>query len=392
MSRNPSANGWRGRRLSHPLSGANLGTLLPLLSSSGGVAGSALPQALLALGATVGRWPFSTAERVYVAGRLRRAPALAPPVFILGHWRSGTTHLYNVMSRDEFGYVPPLAVGMPWDLFGIVGVLRPLLERLLPADRFIDSLPVNPDSPQEDEIAIANMCVYSFYHAIYFPRRFDRYFDRGVFLDGCGEAEISAWQGRFRYFLEKLSLQQGGRRMLIKNPVYTARVSMLRRMFPDAKFIHIHRSPYDVFPSMRRFYAKLFEQFALQDYDHVPIDDVILKTYSRMMDRLTDEAGSLPDGTFAELRYETLIEDPLGQIRDIYDTLGIPGFDAAQPEFEAYLNTVRAYRANRYSYSEQDRALVERHWQRFIDRWGYERPAIALPTEPSASRRAAGAP
>src|SRR4051812_35165630 len=62
------------------------------------------------------RLPFMALERARVRRRLAKAPPMPAPVFIVGHWRSGTTHLYNVLSRSSaFGWVPPFAAGLPWD-------------------------------------------------------------------------------------------------------------------------------------------------------------------------------------------------------------------------------------------------------------------------------------
>jgi len=246
--------GARRTRLAHPLCGANLATLLSALADSGGVARERLPQAAIALGACVGRLPFTALERHYVAGRLSRAPPIEPPIFIVGHWRSGTTHLCNLMSQAGFAYLSPLAAGLPWDLFGLARLFRPLLERALPGDRFIDNVPVTPTSPQEDEIALANMTTLSYYHGLYFPQRFAAAFERGLFFDGCTPQEIAAWQRCQRSFLAKLALAQQGRRLLIKNPAYTARLAILDEMYPGAKFIHIHRNPFEIFESMRNFY------------------------------------------------------------------------------------------------------------------------------------------
>lgn len=361
-------------RLSHPLSGANLATLLRALATSGGVARERLPQAAVALGAALGRFPFTTAERLYVAATLGRNPKIQPPIFIIGHWRSGTTHLYNVMSRGGFGFVDPLAAGLPWDLLGLVPLLRPWLERALPHDRFIDSIPVTPDSPQEDELALANMTTLSYYHGLYFPKRFPEAFYRGLFFDGCGPDEIAVWQRRFRTFLAKLSHARNGQRLLIKNPVYTARVAMLHDMYPGAKFIHIHRNPHQIFASMRNFFDKLFAELALQRTGNLDIDSVILATFSRMMDRLLEEAPRLPDGAFVELAYDDLVANPLASLAEIYRRLDLPDFEAAKPSFESYLAGVRGYRTNIYGDSDDAAALVERHWGRHLRIWGYQRP------------------
>ncbi|MBL25928.1 MAG: sulfotransferase family protein [Rhodospirillaceae bacterium] len=368
-------SGHHAPRLFHPLSGSNLATLVDVLSSNGPLPFRHWPQAAIAVAATLARWPFYTAEKLRFARMRARTEAMPAPVFIVGHWRSGTTHLYNVLSRDpQWGYVPPLATGMPWDLLGIVTALRPLLEQALPAHRFIDNVPVTPESPQEDEIALANMLPLSFYHGIYFPSRLQAHFNRGVFFDGCSAAEVEAWKRTFVYFLEKVALQQGGKRLLIKNPVYTGRIAMLRAIWPDAKFVHIHRNPYQVFESSKNFYEKLFQELALQDYGAAPVEQLILDAYPRLMDRMIGDSAALPADAFIEIRYETFEADPLGETARIYDTLGIEGYDEARPAFESYLDSVRSYRKNSYRYSEAAARSVESRWKPFLDRWGYKSP------------------
>ncbi|MEZ5921756.1 MAG: sulfotransferase [Parvularculaceae bacterium] len=340
-----------------------------------GLPSKPLSAAAIAAAATA-RWPFSTIEQFVMEERLPLREDLAPPVFILGHWRSGTTHLYNIMCKSgDWAFVPPVATGLPWDLFGIVSVFRPLLERALPKHRYIDNIPVKPDSPQEDEIAIANMTDLSFYHAIYFPSAFSEFMNRGLFFDGCTEKEKEEWRARFFYLMRKLTAYQDGKRLLIKNPVYTARLAMLRRMFPDAKFVHIRRNPYDVFLSMRNFYKKLFSEFALQSWKHVDIDETILSVYERMMTTLERDAAGLSPPEYLDLTYEELEGDALGCVRKIYDALELDGFAKAEPNFALYISSVKTFEKNKFAYSDEAAAKVEKRLGRFIDQWGYERPS-----------------
>ncbi|GJL93913.1 MAG: sulfotransferase family protein [Hyphococcus sp.] len=359
--------------MAHPLSGANLGTLGAVMGRSGlpGKVGAAASIGL----AAIGRWPFSAAERLAMESRLPREEDMPAPVFILGHWRSGTTHLYNTMCQSgEWGYVPPVATGLPWDLFGLARVFNSLLEKALPEHRYIDNIPVRPDSPQEDEIAIANMSEVSFYHGIYFPRAFQENINRGLFFDGCSPAEIEAWRRQFIYFLRKLYLHQSKKPLLIKNPVYTGRFAMLREMFPDAKFIHIHRNPYDVFLSMQNFYRKLLKQFALQSYDHVDIDEAIFKIYERMMRAYEEDAKHVPADSLVELRYGALDAQPLESVEKVYTSLNLPGFAEGRSKFEQYLTSIRSFKKNNFEYSDEVAAKVENRLGYFIDKWGYEKP------------------
>jgi hypothetical protein len=359
--------------MAHPLSGADIGTLVAVIGRAGlpqkPLAGAAIAAAALA------RAPFSIAEQAIMTPRLPEAADLEPPVFILGHWRSGTTHLYNIMCKSgDWAFVPPVATGLPWDLFGLARVFRPLLERALPEHRYIDNIPVTPDSPQEDEIAVANMSELSFYHGIYFPAAFSEFLDRGLFFDGCSDREIAAWRARFELLLRKLSHYQGARRLLIKNPVYTARLRMLREMFPGAKFVHIRRNPYEVFLSMRNFYKKLLAEFALQSFEHVDIDETVLSVYERMMDAIDRDSKGLDAPDYFEFGYEELDCDGLGGVKRVYEALRLPGFDAARPKFEAYLSSVRAFEKNKFAYSDVAAKKVEARLGRFLERWGYQRP------------------
>jgi omega-hydroxy-beta-dihydromenaquinone-9 sulfotransferase len=359
--------------MAHPLCGANLATLATVVGRSG------LPDrvgegALVGLASAV-RWPFSTAEKLVIERRLPSLEDMPAPVFILGHWRSGTTHLYNIMCQSgAWGFVPPVATGLPWDLFGLAKVFNPLLERALPEHRYIDNIPVRPDSPQEDEIAIANMSDVSFYHGIYFPRAFAENVQRGLFFDGCSTAEIRGWRKQFTYFLRKLYLHQGERPLLIKNPVYTGRLAMLREMFPGAKFVHIHRNPYDVFVSMRNFYTKLLKELALQSYDHVDIDETVLSIYDRMMRAYENDVQSVSSEQLVELRYDELDVNPLQSVEKIYGALGLPGFETSRGAFERYLASVESFEKNKFDYSDAAAAKVEARLGYWIEKWDYQRP------------------
>lgn len=380
-----------GPRLFHPLLGSSLSNLARLLRHNGPVPVRRTPHVAIALTSALLRWPFGALERLGTSLADGGDPS-PPPVFIVGHWRSGTTHLYNLLTRSpDFGFVRPLQTGLPWEFLGLGRLLQPLLERALPSDRFVDRLPVRPDSPQEDEAALANMQDLSFYHGLYFPRHFRRNFGRGIFFQGCSEPEVRRWERCFTHFLRKVSVRERGRRLLIKNPVYTGRVARLRSLLPGAKFIHVYRNPYVVFQSTRHFYRALFRELALQDWREAPVDQVILESYPRMMTALLEDASELAEDEYVEVRFETLLAEPFVQLRRIYEGLGLSGYERAREGFSAYLDSVSEYRTNRYAFPPAALRAVEESWGEFVERWGYARPASAAsgggagPAAPSGS-------
>lgn len=362
--------------MSHPLCGANLSTLISVFQRGGRPSSTRLLKAAGIWGAALGRAPVSALEKAIIESRLPKPEDMPPPIFILGHWRSGTTHLYNTMVKaGTFGFVNPLATGLPWDMFGIARAFQPLLERTIPRDRYIDNIPVTPDAPQEDEIALASMTPVSFYHAIYFPEIFHDQLRRGLFLENCSEAERDSRRYAFTHFMRKLAHQQN-RQLLIKNPVYTGCPLFLKNVFPNAKFIHIHRNPFEVYLSMRNFYHKLLPVFALQDFDHLDVDEIVLSTYNEMMQRFEQETASFKAPNFVEIGYDTLNADPLGSLETIYSTLELDGFDKARPAFDAYLGSVRSYRKNAFKGSPDMADAVANRCHHFIKKWGYKRPEV----------------
>lgn len=360
----------------HPLMGARLRTLIAGFAANGLPTPRALPLATLMALSALARAPFGIVDAIKMARG--GGPEMAAPVFIVGHWRSGTTHLHNLMSRSPaFGQITPLASGLPDQILSLGTWLRPLLEKALPDDRHVDEVAVDPDSPQEDEIPLANLQPLSVFHAVYFPKHFQRLIDRGVFFEGVSPREIARWQRLVRRFAEKIVRHQGRETLLIKNPVYTARIRLLREIWPDARFVHIRRNPYVVFASTRHYYRSLLPDLALQRHDHVDIDAFVLATFTRLMAQYDAESADVPASHLVEVVYEELEESPVAILADIFQRLDLPGWEETRPRVEAYLETIRTYRKNTHQISAGDIAQVDAAWGDHVRRWGYQPPKAA---------------
>lgn len=359
--------------LKHPLMGADVATLARALHRFGPVPARRWPQVLAFLGSALGRAPLTLLEAAWAERRLRRDPP-TDPVFVVGHWRTGTTHLHNVLgAAPEFGHISPLASGLPWNLFTLVAWLRPLLERALPSDRGVDRVAVHPTAPQEDEIPLASMQPLSVFHAVYFPRDFRATFDRGVFFDGASAADVERWKRRHRTFIGKVQLQQR-KRLVVKNPVYTGRIALLRSIWPDARFVHIVRDPYVVYRSTLHYYRKLLPELALQPYDHVDLETFVLDGYARLMSRYEAQAADVPPTHLIQLRYEDFEREPLPCLERLWAQLELGDFERSRPALSRYLDSVARYEKNAYpDLDPREVERIEANWGDFIERFGYQR-------------------
>ena len=359
------------RPFSHPLYGSSLHNLWHLIKSNGWVSRKHSAQLLTAFISGLARLPFSITEKLLHSRKLSKMEMPAP-IFIIGHWRSGTTHLCNLLSQaPEFGFVSPVASGIPYDLLTMGNWFRPWLEKSIPPDRLIDRVPVHPDSPQEDEFGLANMVTTSFLHGLYFPKNLKENFQKGMLTDTWTNQELDDWQQSLSLYLKKVYIDQGGKQLLIKNPGHTTKIPILRKLFPGAKFIHIYRNPYRVFPSMINYFQKLLPVLALQDYNRAEIEQLIIDMYPRIMKKVIKDLSDLPKEDYLEVRFEALEEDPIASMHQIYHTLGLTGFEKAQPFIQAYVKGISGYQKNQYPQDPIESALVREHWGQFITHYSY---------------------
>jgi hypothetical protein len=335
-----------------------------------------VPRALLVLLTSAGSVPLRLWETIRYGKRIRQVRILQAPVFVIGHWRSGTTHLHNLMSQDPaLAYLSMYQAMVP--NCSLVGErwLKPLLARIVPAKRPMDNMVWPMDAPQEEEIPLAKLTPYSFYVRFLFPLKSAHLFRKYVLLQGAAPVVAAELKRKYYRLLQVATLHAGGKRLVLKNPVNTARVRMLLELFPDAKFIHVYRCPYDVFASTAHLHQRMLPITTLQKIRVDRSADAILSLYEDMMRRYFADRAIIPAGNLVEVRFEDLERDPIGELRRVYETLNLPGYAQAEPALQAYLASQRNYRKNRLELSVEDRRRVDERWAFAFTEFGYAKQA-----------------
>ena len=319
---------------------------------------------------------FSGPMRVYQRVRYRKTfenvRIRRDPIFILGHWRSGTTHLHNLLCQDRrFGYVSALQVIAP-DLFYVAGEsFKKLLRLGTPENRLIDNMSWSIDGPQEEEMALGNMSPYSLYHLWSFPRNAKQYFDRYAIFKDVSSEEIETWKEKYMEVIKTATFNMQGRRLVIKNPANTGRIPILLDMFPHAKFIFLHRDPYDVFLSTRNLYNKTLPHSQLQEISDEEIDANILTFYKDMMQHYLSDRSLIPHRNLIEVGYHELDKTPLPVMRRIYHSLNFWPYARVRKRLRRYLGSLEGYQKNSYQISPTDIENVNHHWKFAFEEWGY---------------------
>jgi hypothetical protein len=292
------------------------------------------------------------------------------PVFVIGHWRTGTTLLHELLVRDpQFDYPDFLACFNPNHHLLTGRVLKTYAPWLAPEQRPMDNMAVGWDRPQEDEFALALLGLPSSYTDLAFPRHPPQH-PGSLDLSGLSAGELTRWKRTFVRFLRTVSFRDG-RRLVLKSPPHTARVPVLLDLFPDARFVHIVRDPYVVFPSTVNLWESLSARHGFQPPPDTGYEEKVFREFRVIYDRLEEARPRFRPGRFHELRYEELVRDPVEEMRKVYAGLELDGFAEAEPRLEEYLRQTGGYETNKYSLTADQRAEVERRWGDVIRRYGY---------------------
>ncbi len=249
-------------------------------------------------------------------------------------------------------------------------LIRPLLALALPDKRPMDNMKLSVDVPGEQDWAISNLCLMTPYSGAYFPNELVSRYEHMTNFENASDKERSTYVKYIRFYLKKLQYKYPGRQIVLKSPMDTARAKLLYETFPDAKFIHIRRNPYEVFYSTLKLHTKNKDIYPLQE-DNRNLEEFIFKTYNGMFDIYFEDAKAIPAEQLIEISYEELKEDRMSVMKEIYDHLDLPDFEGVRDDLQKYVDSLKGYKADDYELEVQEKDLVYTNLKKTLDLWGY---------------------
>lgn len=291
------------------------------------------------------------------------------PIFIIGHWRSGTSMLHDYLCKDPaFSFANTFQVFFPRNFISYERVKDRIKEEF-PETRPMDNVKMDFDYPFEDEFALQFLSEYSFYNGWFFPRHLKRYFTRYALFEGISKRVIKKWRQIYAYYIKKVYVSNGKKQLVLKNPVNTYRIKQLLEIFPDAKFIFIHRNPLEVYYSTIKVHKIMIEQLALQNFDTTLLNDYIIEFYRELINKYTEQVNAIPEHNFCAVKYETFINNPLRSLETIYNKLGLTSYEQAVSHFQTYYNELKDYKKSAYTIEKDVRELLVDKWKKGFELW-----------------------
>lgn len=295
------------------------------------------------------------------------------PIFILGHWRSGTTLLHNLLCcHKDISYPTTYQTVFPNNLFFLNGLMKGVMGIIMPKKRLVDKVELNVNFPQEEDFGLGHEAGYSFYYWFHFPNDYQSITDDFLTLSSGGEEKIQKYKEAYKRFIKRALLNVGGEQYIAKNPPNMARLPFLLDIFPNSRFVYIERNPYEVLTSTYRFHKGFLRTLQLQEVDDETLWKFIYQTYILTYNQYQKDKELIPPENLVELKYEELVKDPGA----IYSTMHQGIFSDLEPDNEKLKRLLQKHgkhSPNPYDFDKEYIDRVNSELGDIIEKQGYQR-------------------
>lgn len=318
--------------------------------------------------------PFGVIEYIWYSKKIKQTPITQAPIFIIGHYRSGTTFLHQLLALDgQFGYFTNVDTLFPylphWLEKRVKKYLQWMADKLQVEYFHLNKVKLQVNDPMEEDMCmISHGLSHSAYWGYLFASKAAYYLDRFIFFNH--EKDKQAWKESYLYQLKKMTLKCGGKQLILKNPPNTGRIRTLLEMFPQARFIYLHRHPYQIFYSMQGLWNHTIEKYySLQVISCQQKEAVIFNHYLKLMRQYDQDKYLIPAGNLLQCRFEDLGLYPESEIKKIYHFFHLQNSEAVSYKIGQKLNTQQKYVKFNYTTSSETEEKINHYWKDYIERY-----------------------
>lgn len=283
-------------------------------------------------------------NRLQIEDTLRRHPEIedepvAPPLFVTGTGRSGTSILHELLAQD-----PRHRALLSWEALHPCPPPTPehrdddprirkaerelrLWERVAPIYRTM----------HENGARVPQECIYLTAHAFASDLLSGSY-SVPSYATWLARADLRPGYRTHRRLLKLLQWRVRAERWVLKAPSHLWALPALLAVYPDARIVQTHRDPLAVIASMTSLMATLL-WIRSDRVDPRALGPRTVRSVAYMLEQATAlrDAGGLPPGRVVDVRYQDFLADPIAAVAGVYDAFGLTLSAEAERRMRAYL-------------------------------------------------------
>lgn len=320
-------------------------------------------------------WPGLWIEKTFLSRKIWNQPIPPEPIIILGQARSGTTLLFKLLSSNSrwtyidgmdlyFPFWPPVIRRL------ITAPLQALLKILHVKKPHFHNYDLRLSDPLEEDMQYCfSLSPFSAYWGIVWAKRAEELMNATIAFKTTQEKEI--WKAAYLYGLKRIAYYRPNRRLVLKSPPSTGRVSTLLEIFPDAKFVHISRNPADIFRSLEQLANQvLFAKFSMQTATKPQIRELLIRHYQLLDANFRRDKSLVPEYQLCEVTYDEIMQDALGTIRRMFFDLKLEDWEQCEAELKIAIQKEANYVPNSVPTPKDIQELVAHHFSESCEDWG----------------------
>jgi hypothetical protein len=224
--------------------------------------------------------------------------------------------------------------------------------------------PVAVDAPEECTDIIAHVFQSLRFDAMYRVPSYNSWLERSGFLNAY----------RFhRRFLQHLDAQLPGRRWVLKSPDHVFALDDIRKVYPDARLVFVHRDPVRVLASVARLTEVLRRPFT-RSIDRVEIGREVSTSWIDGARRMTELSSG--DDSVLHLNYRHIVARPLDAVRAVYRHCGLALAAEAEERMRSWLRSTANVRGPSRNYKLAqfglDPLVLRERFAEYTDTFGIE--------------------
>ena len=313
---------------------------------------------------------FYRKEKKLYAAKIKKHQLPDNPIIIIGHWRTGSTFLHQLLALDDHLVTANVfQASIPDSFLTSRKSYEPIMGRALKGTRPMDQVKLSMDEPLEDEYALIRLSGYSPLEGLIFPKTEDYFLNEYPGFLPQDSKKLTEWKEALINFYKKMSLENN-KTILIKNPFHSFRIKVLNEIFPNARYIHIIRHPHKVVPSSIRMWDIVGTQNAMNPKWKKPRIKDTAELLEKMLNAIDADLKTLPKERYCEIKFEDLEKNPINEIKAVYKHLNVQFSEHFEKQLSNFLISVKEYKKNKYNIPEDDRLEINhilKTWMREKD-------------------------
>lgn len=302
---------------------------------------------------------------------------VSDPIVITGLARTGSTKLHRVIAADPgiqslplWQALHPAPLGPPGEPDTRIALADEMSE--LTAQYFPDVMTAHPmrTHEPEEEVLLLQLSFRTFANAWFFRAP--------SYLKWLIAADPTPAFHDLKRALQYLQWSDGGRRgrpWVLKSPCHLGSLDVVFRKFPGATVVHCHRDPREAVPSL----ARLVEVFRLsRGISHVDGPELgrFLNGFcAQLWQTNLEQRTTLDESRILDMRYESIRDDILPLVQQVYANRGTPLEDTAAKAMVGWEQENPQHRFGRHTYTLEQFGLsddiVDRAFAGYRDRFPF---------------------